>query len=109
ESFDIVHPHYDWTNIISRFATPRKIKLLNHYHFADYDTMKNKPSVKRMVMIDKLFHHRQLVRIGVSEYVGNILRNTFPGSNIAIIPNFINCAISKNPVSKNVDDALKLI
>jgi glycosyltransferase involved in cell wall biosynthesis len=88
---DIVHSHSFWTNIISRLATPKRVKLFNHYHFADYDTMKQKSSVKRMILLDKLFIHKRLVRLAVSEYVATILKKIFPGSTIKVIPNFINC------------------
>jgi glycosyltransferase involved in cell wall biosynthesis len=87
----IIHSHSFWTNIISRFAANRKIKLINHYHFADYDTMKNKPAVRRMIFLDRISNRKMLVRVAVSEYVAGILRKTFRGKNVKVIPNFINC------------------
>ena len=91
KKIDIVHSHSYWTNIISRLATPGKIKLINHYHFADYDTMKHKKSVKRMILIDKILNRKALVRVAVSDYLGKVLKETFPNSKISVIPNFINC------------------
>jgi glycosyltransferase involved in cell wall biosynthesis len=88
---DIVHTHSFWTNIISRVATPKVVQLFNHYHFADYDTMNHRASVKRMILFDKLFVHKRLVRLAVSEYVATILKNVFPKATIKVIPNFINC------------------
>jgi glycosyltransferase involved in cell wall biosynthesis len=88
---DIVHSHSFWTNIISRLATPKRVRLFNHYHFADYDTMKQKSSVKRMILLDKIFIHKSLVRLAVSEYVATILKKEFPKAIIKVIPNFINC------------------
>jgi hypothetical protein len=95
KEIDIVHAHSFWTNIISRFATPKDKKLINHYHFADYDTMKHKLSVKRMVLIDKMTRHKRLVRVGVSEYVGSILSGTFPKARVEVVPNFIKCIPGK--------------
>lgn len=91
KKIDIVHTHSFWTNIISRLATPRGVRLFNHYHFADYDTMKHRPAVKKMILIDKISSRKSLTRIAVSEYVAKILRNTFPKATIKVIPNFINC------------------
>lgn len=109
KNIDLVHAHSYWTNIISRFATPRKIKLLNHYHFADFHTMKKKAAVKRMIAIDKLFYHKQLIRIGVSEFVFSILKNIFPGSNIVLMPNFIKCIPSEQTVDKSDSVIFKVI
>jgi glycosyltransferase involved in cell wall biosynthesis len=88
---DIIHTHSFWTNIISRLATPNRVKLFNHYHFADYDTMNQKSSVKRMILFDKLLIHKRLVRLAVSEYVATFLKKIFPKATIKVIPNFINC------------------
>lgn len=87
----IVHAHSFWTNIISRFATPGSLSLFNHYHFADYDTMRKKSKVKLMILIDKLKGHKKLHRLGVSVYMGEILKKRFPGKEITVIPNFISC------------------
>ncbi len=86
---NIVHSHSFWTNIISRVATPGNIKLINHYHFADYDTMKHKSSAKRMILMDKIINRKSLIRVAVSEYVARILNDTFPKTIIKVIPNFI--------------------
>jgi glycosyltransferase involved in cell wall biosynthesis len=88
---DIVHSHSFWTNIISRLATPKNIKLFNHYHFADYGTMKEKKSVKRMIVMDRVIKRKGLVRIAVSEYVAGMLRDTFSNAMVKVIPNFIEC------------------
>ena len=89
ERVDIVHAHSYLTNIISRFACPDHVKLFNHYHFADYDTMKSKRSVKGMILIDRLTAKRKLTRIAVSAYVAKILSENFPKTAIEVVPNFI--------------------
>jgi len=101
KKINIVHSHSHWTNIISRLATPRKIKLINHYHFADYDTMKNKTSVKRMILVDKILNRKALIRVAVSDYVGKILKETFPKSTINVIPNFSDC-VSTAAIKRSV-------
>ena len=109
KKIDIVHSHSYWTHVISRLATPGKIKLINHYHFADYDTMKHKTSVKRMILIDKILNHKALTRVAVSDYLGQILQERFPNSKISVIPNFIDC---KPPAVKNssvADKELRVI
>ncbi|RYE58684.1 MAG: glycosyltransferase, partial [Sphingobacteriales bacterium] len=104
----IVHAHSFWTNIISRLATPKKVKLLNHYHFADYDTMKHKGPVKKMMWIDRRTSRKSMTRIAVSEYLGNVLRAMFPSSEVKVIPNFIHSTF--HPKAKNrVDGQLKII
>lgn len=103
KKINIVHSHSYWTNIISRLATPPKIKLINHYHFADYDTMKHKTSVKRMILVDRILNRKALIRVAVSEYVGKILKETFPNSTINVLPNFSDCvttATIKSPVAR---------
>lgn len=102
----VVHSHSFWTHIISRLATGKKVKLINHYHFADYDTMKNKPSVRRMIWLDKITDRKKLTRVAVSEYVARILKDTFPQGSIKVIPNFIHCG-SSHPV-KNMAKTSKL-
>ncbi len=106
---DIVHAHSFWTNIISRTATPSNIKLFNHYHFADYDTGKNKVSIKRMILLDKFVSHNNIHRIAVSEYVGQILSRTFPRKRLTVIPNFINCSPAIELHKKNDTGVLKII
>jgi len=91
KKIDIVHSHSYWTNIISRLATGRKPKLINSYHFADYETMKHKRAVKKMIFLDRITGRKTLIRVGVSQYVTTILSNTFPGKDIRLIPNFIQC------------------
>ena len=91
KKINILHSHSYWTNIISRFAMAEGVKLINHYHFADYDTMKHKQSVKRMIFMDKITDRKSLTRVAVSEYVSKILATRFPKGNIKLIPNFIHC------------------
>jgi glycosyltransferase involved in cell wall biosynthesis len=91
KKIDIVHSHSFWTNIISRLATPKKIKLFNHYHFADYETMRQKKSVKRMILMDRMIRHKKLLRIAVSDYVAGMLSKNFGSAEIKVIPNFIAC------------------
>jgi len=91
KKIDIVHSHSYWTNIISRLATGKKPKLINNYHFADYETMKHKSAVKKMILLDRITGRKTLIRVGVSQYVATILNNTFPGEDIRVIPNFIQC------------------
>jgi glycosyltransferase involved in cell wall biosynthesis len=91
KKIDIVHSHSYWTNIISRLATGKKPKLINNYHFADYETMKQKRAVKKMIFLDRITGRKTLIRVGVSQYVATILNNTFPGGDIRLIPNFIQC------------------
>lgn len=109
KKIDIVHSHSYWTNIISRFATPRNIPLFNHYHFADYDSMKNKTAVKRMILIDRLVKHKNLVRVAVSKYVADILYKTFPGSIVEVISNFVTCMPGKIIPKKPVSDELRIV
>jgi len=109
KQIDIVHSHSFWTNIISRLATGRKIKLINHYHFADYDTMKHKRSVKRMILLDRITNRKKLIRVAVSEYIAKILNDTFPKRNIKVIPNFINCKQLKKEKGPGNNKELKVI
>jgi len=109
KKIDIVHSHSFWTNIISRYATSKHMKLINHYHFADYDTRRQKVSVKRMILLDKIVRHKGMLRVGVSEYVGNILRKTFPGKPVKVIPNFIHCSPVQNIPKTHNDGLLKII
>ncbi len=74
---NIVHSHSFWTNIISRLATGGKIKLINHYHFADYDTMKHKSAVQKMISLDRITSRKTLIRVAVSEYVANNLEKNY--------------------------------
>lgn len=108
-NIDIVHAHSFWTNIISRFATPRKVKLFNHYHFADYDTMKHLGPVKKMMWIDRLTSRKAMTRIAVSEYMGNVLRNLFPSTDITVIPNFIHSTFHANGLTKKNRGEIKII
>lgn len=94
ENIDIVHSHSYWTNIISRLATPKKKKLINHYHFADFDTMLSNYKVRLQLIIDKTIRHRNLHRIAVSEYVYGILKQHFPKGKNSCLPNFVNTATS---------------
>jgi len=91
EKIDIVHSHSYWTNILSRLATRKRIKLINHYHFADYDTMKHIASVRKMIWLDRITTRKTLTRVAVSDYVARILNETFPGSQVKVIRNFIEC------------------
>lgn len=87
----IVHAHSYWSNILSRLATPSNLKVINHYHFADYDTMARKLSVRLMVLMENLLRRKNLVRVAVSAYVEKILRKKFPASIIKLLPNFADC------------------
>jgi hypothetical protein len=109
KNIDIVHSHSFWTNIISRLGTPKKIRLINHYHFAEYDTMKQKRSVKARILIDKVTSRKRLTRVAVSEYVAKILNDTFPKAVVNVVPNFISCEPSA-PRARTVDNnQLKVI
>ena len=105
----IVHAHSFWTNIISRLATPCRILLVNHYHFADYDTLRQKKAVQRMVWLDRTIRHSRLVRVAVSEYVEKILKSDFPSSDIRLVPNFITCTPIDAVEAKVERDVLKVI
>lgn len=109
KKIDIVHSHSFWTNIISRLATPGKIKLINHYHFADYDTMKHKTSVKRMILMDKLINPKTLVRVAVSEYLAKILSDTFPKATIKMLPNFVDRISVTEKNSSVAAEGLKVV
>jgi glycosyltransferase involved in cell wall biosynthesis len=87
---DIVHAHSYWTNIWSRLATPRKVKLVNSFHFADYDTKRNSRVVKMMKFIDLATYRKGIILVAVSEYIAAILKELHgekPG--IVALPNFI--------------------
>ncbi|MFD2919399.1 glycosyltransferase [Terrimonas rubra] len=90
ENIDIVHSHSYWTNIISRLATPKRKKLINHYHFADFDTMLSNYKVRLQLIIDKTIGHRNLRRVAVSDYVYGILKQHFPKGQNSCLPNFVN-------------------
>lgn len=90
---DIVHSHSFWTNIISRLGAPGRVKLINHYHFADYDTMKYKSAVRKMILLDRVTAPKRLIRVAVSEYVAKVLKGVFPNGNVKLIPNFIDCTL----------------
>jgi glycosyltransferase involved in cell wall biosynthesis len=94
ENVDIVHSHSYWTNIISRLATPKKKKLINHYHFADFDTLLDNYKVRLQLKIDKMINHRNLYRVAVSEYVLGILQTHFPKGKNSCLPNFVNSEIN---------------
>ena len=97
KKINIIHSHSYWTNIISRFAAGNGVKLINHYHFADYDTMKRKQSVKAMILLDKITDRKSLIRVAVSEYVSKILTHRFPKERVKLIPNFIDCQQASVP------------
>src|SRR5689334_12897848 len=109
KKIDIVHSHSYWTNIISRLATGKKPKLINNYHFADYETMKHKPAVKKMIFLDRITGRKTLIRVGVSQYVATILTNTFPGGNIRLIPNFVQCKRTDEIRSFNKERELRIV
>lgn len=96
EQIDIVHSHSYWTNIISRLVTPKNKKLINHYHFADFDTRLHNYKVKMQLKIDQTITHCNLQRIAVSEYVYSILKKHFHKSKNNCLPNFVNSEISKD-------------
>lgn len=96
ENVNIVHSHSYWTNIISRLATPKTKKLINHYHFADFDTLLGSYKVRLQLMIDKIISHRHLNRVAVSEYVYNILQRHFYKGENSCLPNFVNSQANKS-------------
>ncbi len=86
----IIHSHSYWTNMVARRAAPRSVKVVNHYHFADYDTMKGHPSLKRMIWLDRLTRRSRHRIVCVSDYVRHILaRECGFTRNIFTIHNFI--------------------
>lgn len=107
ERIEIVHSHSFWTNIISRLATPAEVKVFNHYHFADYDTLKKKKSVRLMVLFDKYVTHRNLQRIAVSKYLKNILQRIFI-EEVVVVSNFILCP-SISSKNKGHSDKLRIV
>jgi|GEM_PF-6641700 glycosyltransferase involved in cell wall biosynthesis len=106
---DLVHSHSFWTNIIARFATPANIRVFNHYHFADYDTMREKRAVKIMLAMDKLIGHRKLVRIAVSGYLENTLKKLFPGQPVRKIANFVQCSNPRLRSRDRNEQVLKVV
>jgi glycosyltransferase involved in cell wall biosynthesis len=90
KKIQLVHSHSYWTNIVSRLAAPSAIPVLNHYHFADYDTYKHKRSVRFMIALDRLTTRKNLTRIAVSAYVKRILEKSL-NNRIVVLPNFIVC------------------
>lgn len=109
KKIDVVHSHSYWTHIISRLATSKTIKLINHYHFADYDTMRGKRGVKRMIFIDKLTSRKNLTLVAVSEYVAKMLVNTFPKANIKVLFNFIACTPGPNVGHSKAGSGVKVV
>lgn len=95
EGVNIVHTHSYWTNIISRLATPKTKKLINHYHFADFDTLLGNYKVRLQLIIDKIIGHHNLNRVAVSEYVYNILQKNFYKGRNTCLPNFVNSEENK--------------
>lgn len=107
KKIDIVHSHSYWTNIISRLATPKRARLFNHYHFANYGVTHPDRTLKVMMLLDKLLKRKKNIRIAVSEYVGDILKFKFPKSHVVVIPNFIDCHY---PGEKNKENgSLKVV
>lgn len=109
KKIDIVHSHSFWTNIISRLATPKKIKLFNHYHFADYETMRQKKSVKRMILLDRMIRHKRLVRIAVSDYVARMLGKNFGSAEVKVLPNFIACDSATQVENFHAANGLRIV
>lgn len=106
---DIVHSHSYWSNILSRLSTPSYLKVINHYHFSDYDTLSRTPSVRRMIFVDKFIGHKNLVRIAVSNYVGKILSKTFKICNPVILTNFVIPSSDNRYALKNGINNLKVV
>lgn len=69
----IVHSHSYWTHILSRLATPRRVALFNHYHFADYGM--NPEGADRMIRLDRLTYRRGMRLLCVSDYVAQTVRD----------------------------------
>jgi L-malate glycosyltransferase len=85
-----IHSHSYWTNILSRLAASKKVKVFNSYHFADYGTMHEHSSVKRMIKLDNFTFNKNVQRIAVSEYVRSILQDSlYKSDNVVVLPNFI--------------------
>lgn len=95
ENIDIVHSHSYWTNLVARVATPKQKMVINHYHFADYDTRINTFKVRFQLLLDRLTKHPSLCRIGVSDYVHGILNKKFRRSYNICLPNFVNAPLSQ--------------
>jgi len=51
--------------------------------------MPEKWGVKRMMMVDRLIGHRQLHRVAVSSYIGQVLTGIFKNKPVTVLPNFI--------------------
>ncbi len=86
---DILHSHSLWTIFLSRKAANNKQKVINHYHFADYQTYSKRVSTGIWILIDRLTYGKNVTRVAVSEYVLNILNRLFKKTSNVLIPNFI--------------------
>lgn len=106
---DIVHSHSYWTNILSRFCFPKNIKIFNHYHFADYDSMNNQVAVKRMILIDRVTNRKSITMIAVSGYVAGILKKIFPDKKIVVLSNFVIGQFTFSNVNKKNSNFLKIV
>ena len=85
-----IHSHSYWTHILSRLAATKRVKIFNSYHFADYGTMYEHTSVKRMIKLDKFTFNKNVQRIAVSQYVRSILLKSLDTSGkVVVLPNFI--------------------
>lgn len=97
EKINIVHSHCYWSNIFTRFATPGNVKLINHYHFATYDTMKHQAKLRRRLWLDKITHNKRVNTIAVSDYVASILNKECGfQKKLVTIRNFIGDSFYKN-------------
>ena len=104
---EVLHSHTYWSNIITRFIT-NKIKIVNHYHFADYDTNKSF-KMAFMIFLDRILFRKCLTRVAVSKYLKNILEIKLKTDKISYLPNFIQCNKSLSKVSEIGSSILRII
>lgn len=107
EQVDIVHAHSFWTNIISRLATPRKLRLINHYHFADFTTNCGNWNVQIQILLERMTTRKEMTRIAVSAYVLRTLDKLFPDSDNRLAGNFV--AIPKALKVKAIDKESRML
>ena len=89
ERSEILHSHSYWTMIAARRAAGHPTAVVNHYHFADYDTRATVPAVRAKILLDRWTRQRSHQLVAVSDYVSGILRRVHgPDANIDTVPNF---------------------
>lgn len=103
EKVNVVTAHSYWTIILSRLATPRNVGLVNTYHFADYETMHDNISCRRMIFLDKLTYNKRIHTITVSEYVQDIVEKWCNRTaHVQTIVNFVSEQFSNNKTTTNI-------